>query len=256
MKQVTTDKIIINENNIIFTDNEVEKKITNSEYEKIKQLVDITIKNNKKIKCNEVFNSNYNKISRVPSKEINKINLMIEFEEEEYCFLGKNKLLEYLNERYNLNLEWEIDPLYIDKILEYEKIELAYGRKDVSISLFTYDRKEEIETKITIYKDKTEIINLESKNIQTNQLLENEYENFVILLKETLKEENFAICDDIINVLAIVETESEVLKPITTIVYLANKEYCILGKNKLLESLNKKYDLKIKWEKNDYKNWR
>ena len=247
MIEVTTDRIIITQDKIEFTDLNINKEINMDEYRKLNKIIQNTINKKKITSCYNITNKNNSLITRVPSKIVNKMNTIIKYNEKNYCIVGKNELLDYLGYKYSLNIKWEDDPLDIDKILKYGKIELGYGRQEISAEQFSYHRREEIETKIIIYKGKIEVESLISKKFQVSQLSENEYTDFVNLLHETLKEEKFVICDGIINPLSTIQTEAEILKPITTIVYLNNKEYCLLGKNKLLENLNNKYNLNIIW---------
>ena len=247
MFEVISDEIIITQNKIEFMNLNLEKEITRTEYEKIFKLLLNTLKSKKMSTCYNIKNKNNSLITRVPSKTINEMNMIIKYNEKYYCIVGKNELLEYLNSEYSLNIKWENDPLDIKKILDSKKIELSYGRKEVLTQEISYHRREEIETKIIIYKNKIEIKSLDWTNFQTNELSTGEFNRLANLIQDTLKEEKFVICDGVINPNSVIHSEAGYLKPLTTIIYLNNKEYCILGKNKLVEYLDYKYNLNIEW---------
>lgn len=248
MSETITNKIVITPTELEFLDFGIKKEITESEYKKISELILKIVKSKKKSICYGINNKNNSLITRVPSKTVNKMNMILEYNNKNYCITGKNELLEYLNNKYSLNIKWEDDPLGMEKILTSEKIELAYGRKEVLNPNFSYHRREEIETKIVVYKDKIEIISLDQADIKIKELSGDEYNKVVYLIEKTLKEEKFVICDGIINVTSVIHSEVDNLKPIITIIYLNNNEYCMIGKTSILEYLDKKYDLKIEWQ--------
>ena len=77
--------------------------------DKIKSLVKNSIKNAELKQCTKIWNPDYG-ISQIEQMVIlKKIHSEIIIDGKQYCMVGKTPILEYLNENYNLNMEWEAE---------------------------------------------------------------------------------------------------------------------------------------------------
>ncbi|MCP1226575.1 hypothetical protein NK213_19305 [Sebaldella sp. S0638] len=67
------------------------------------------MKNEKLVECYDIMNYNYGMRGEVPIIKKVPINLMININDKDYCVVGKNELLEYLNKKYKLEMKWEVE---------------------------------------------------------------------------------------------------------------------------------------------------
>ena len=77
MIEVTTDRIIITQDKIEFTDLNINKEINMDEYRKLNKIIQNTINKKKITSCYNITNKNNSLITRVPSKIVNKMNTII-----------------------------------------------------------------------------------------------------------------------------------------------------------------------------------
>ena len=78
-------------------------------YSKIKSLVKNSIKNTELKQCTKIWNPDYG-ISKYEAIIVTKkVHSEIIIDGKQYCMVGKTPILEYLNENYNLNMEWEAE---------------------------------------------------------------------------------------------------------------------------------------------------
>lgn len=138
--------------------------------------------------------------------------------------------------------------LLINIILKTEtfnEIIIDYGNKDIGRQ-FKYNFVELTEYKMVISKDQIKYLEPISKDIKISK---NDYKQIYKIAENTVKKEKQTNCYDNINSEALVYTEKPINKrePINIKIIINEKEYCMIGKNKLLEYLNDKYDLNVKW---------
>ena len=131
------------------------------------------------------------------------------------------------------------------KANDFNEIIIDYGNKDIGRK-FKYDFIELTEYKIIISKDKIKYFKPFIKEIEIRQ---SEYNLIYKIADNTIQKEKLVNCYDNINVEADIYREKarEIEEPINVKIRMKGKDYCMVGKNDLLEYLNNKYDLHIKW---------
>ena len=78
-------------------------------YSKIKSLVKNSIKNAELKQCTKIWNPDYG-ISKYEAIIVTKkVHSEIIIDGKQYCMVGETPILEYLNENYNLHMEWEAE---------------------------------------------------------------------------------------------------------------------------------------------------
>ena len=132
------------------------------------------------------------------------------------------------------------------KANDFNEIIIDYGNKDIGRK-FKYDFVELTEYKIVISKDKIKYFKPFIKEIE---IRESEYNLIYKIADDTIQKEKLVNCYDNINVEADIYREKarEIEEPINVKIRIKGKDYCMVGKNDLLEYLNNKYDLQIKWK--------
>ncbi len=109
-KEITNRELVINTERIKFISTyKKDEKIKTDDYEKITKLIDVILKKEKLVECYDIMNYYYGMRGEVPMIELVPINLMINTNGKEYCVVGKNELLEYLNDKYKLEMKWEVE---------------------------------------------------------------------------------------------------------------------------------------------------
>ena len=114
-RQLTSQKLEINREEMeIYLVLDVDFEILSDvikikKYSKIKSLVKNSIKNAERKQCTKIWNPDYG-ISQIERMVVlKKIHSEIVIDGKQYCIIGKTPILEYLNENYNLNIEWEAE---------------------------------------------------------------------------------------------------------------------------------------------------
>ena len=132
------------------------------------------------------------------------------------------------------------------KANDFNEIIIDYGNKDIGRK-FKYDFIELTEYKIIISKDKIKYFKLFIGEIE---IRESEYNLIYKIADNTIQKEKLVNCYDNINVEADIYREKarEIEEPINVKIKINGKDYCMVGKNDLLEYLNNKYNLQIKWK--------
>lgn len=109
---LTKNKIEITRNTMKVTDKNdlsdiiAEIPITEREYKKIEKIVKKVVNKSEGEYCGDSWQIP-GMIKDIESKEeVIKIHLKILLQEREYCMIERNELTKYLEEKYNLDLEW------------------------------------------------------------------------------------------------------------------------------------------------------
>ena len=112
-KELTTRKLEISENKLlnyymIEIENEyLSYEIEIDDYTQIKKMVEKTIKKSELRKCNKIWNTNYGVLKMESIQVLKPIHSEIIIDDSEYCMTGKTPVLQYLNKKYDLKIEWE-----------------------------------------------------------------------------------------------------------------------------------------------------
>ena len=112
-KELTTRKLEISENKllnyyVIEIENEyLSHEIEIKDYTQIKKMVEKTIKKSELRKCNKIWNTNYGVLKMESIQVLKPIHSEIIIDDSEYCMIGKTPVLQYLNKKYDLKIEWE-----------------------------------------------------------------------------------------------------------------------------------------------------
>ena len=70
-------------------------------------MVEKTIKKSELRKCNKIWNTNYGVLKIESMQVLKPVHSEIIIDDSEYCMTGKTPVLQYLNKKYDLKIEWE-----------------------------------------------------------------------------------------------------------------------------------------------------
>lgn len=138
--------------------------------------------------------------------------------------------------------------LLINLILKpdnFNEIVIDYGNKDIGQQV-KYNFVELTQYKMVIYKNEIKYLEPFLKKIKIS---DSDYKFIHKIAENTVKNEKLTNCYDNINPEAFIYSEkpTDIKKPINVKIVINGKEYCMIGKNELLEYLNNEYDLQIIW---------
>ena len=252
LENVTTSKLVLSEDKLELFDINSDKlvkeiKIKEEEYNEIIKLVNTTIKKEKKIECREIPNDTLS-LPNIINK-VRVINLVIKINNEEYCTKGKNELLEYLNNKYNFKIKWEKGIPKSQEIYNLQEIKIYYGRTYPPDG-YWYNLKDITTNELIISEKKIKLIQINSKQqIKEINVNKKEYQKIGDLIVKVIDENEGLQCKNSFNAGYRVRRDVQIktIEPIISVINISNDEYCILGKNELLEYLNNNYRLNIEW---------
>ncbi len=257
LKEETTNKLILTEDKLEVFDISSDKllrkiNMTKEEYSEIISVINTIIEKEKKIQCSDIYN--FEKFYlKITNNTIREINLVIDINNKETCTQGKNELLEYLNNKYNIEMKWEKGPSELQEILKSEEIVLYYGVRSLP-DKDSYDLKEVTTNKLIITNKKIQLFQVnffmkDIKLIKEVKIDRKEYLKIGDLIFSTINKTDGTQCKNIFNVNNGIsrDVSIRVIKPINLVIGIQEDEYCSFGKNELLEYLNNEYQLNMKW---------
>ena len=88
------------------------KKLDNSEYIKIKEIVNKTLSVEEKSACGDINDRLHNSS---PKSKVRLLysKVLINEEESKFCYRGPTKILLYLNEKYELDIQWAKEVIFL-----------------------------------------------------------------------------------------------------------------------------------------------
>ena len=120
--EITSYGLIISPDKIRFENlDRKDERMKRKDYEKIIEKIYLTLNAEELLECYKIKNYDYLVpiYHEQPLIEVTPINVIIEIDNQKYCMKGKNELLEYLNNKYNLEIKWKITQLKIKGNIEY-----------------------------------------------------------------------------------------------------------------------------------------
>ena len=135
--ELTEYKMVISGNMIRYLEPfSKEIKITEENYRLIYKIAEEVIQKQRLVNCYDNI-SVRNVYYEYPMFHEVPINVKIQINEKDYCMIGKNELLEFLNEEYDLGIVWmtgepqmlEIKPLKIDGLEKSSEIDNLFFKK-------------------------------------------------------------------------------------------------------------------------------
>ena len=89
-----------------------EKNLSNDEYEKLEELINETLSKEETSMCGDINDRKHNSPPKSKARLLYS-KILINDEESKFCYRGPTKVLQYLNEKYKLNIEWVKEVVFL-----------------------------------------------------------------------------------------------------------------------------------------------
>jgi hypothetical protein len=245
---IKTLKFVINPEKIEYFKQLKEEEIKNLNNNEVNEIIKLSIseaeKNNRIMNCDRIENKDYKENKE---QKYTEAHTKIRISNQEYCIIGKTKIVEKLSREFNLNLKWK------KKITG--EITIFYGmRRGPHPNIINYS--ELFEKKIVISRNNIKFYSYIGYNKyklkEVKRLEKSEYMEIKKIVNETIANEKSEIC-------AIFNTsyghaEKVQVRELYSKLETDGGEICAKGLSsqgvtKILIYLDKKYNLNIEWAK-------